>query len=134
VLDMLLPAVPILPWHAVATPLLELSVGQSIADVQAAGERALRRDRKADWHRWRRRARRLSQQDRALAAVPLNVDAAARNKAQAEQLGHAQDFQLLVEHCGRESPFARADRDALRELAAERLRHLRAKLVAVDSS
>jgi hypothetical protein len=43
-------------------------------------------------------------------------------------LGVAQDYQLLIEHCGRESPFARADRDALRELADERLGQLRTKL------
>jgi CHAD domain-containing protein len=132
VLEMLLPALPILPWQTVGTPLLALSVGQSIAEVQDAGERALKRDRKADWHRWRRRARRLTQQDRALATVPMAVDVAA-HKAQAEHLGEAQDYQLLIEHCGRRSPFAKDDRDALCVLAAERLAHLREKLAAAGS-
>jgi CHAD domain-containing protein len=132
-LNVLIPALPMLPWQGVTSPLLELAVGQSTAAVQTAGERALQRGKTSDWHRWRRRARRLTQQDRALATIPFPVDAAA-HKAHAVHLGVAQDFQLLIEHCGRDSPFARADRDALRDLAAERLKHLRTKLVAVDST
>jgi len=129
VLELLLPALPMLPWQAVSLPLLELGVGQSMAAVQTAGERALARGHASDWHRWRRRARRLTQQDRALATIPFPVDAAA-HKAHAVHLGVAQDFQLLIEHCDRASPFARADRDALRALAQERLGHLRANLDA----
>jgi CHAD domain-containing protein len=132
VLDMLLPSVPMLPWQAMAMPLLELSVGHSIAAVQAAGARALQRNKKADWHRWRRRARRLTQQDRALATVPMAVDAAA-HKAHAVHLGHAQDYQLLIEHCGRDSPFAKDDRETLRELAESRLVHLRGNFVDKDA-
>jgi hypothetical protein len=131
-LDVLIPALPMLPWQGVTPPLLELEVGQSTAAVQTAGERALERGKARDWHRWRRRARRLTQQDRALATIPFPVDTAA-HKAHAVHLGVAQDFQLLIEHCGGDSPFVRADRDALRALAKERLEHLRTKLVAVDS-
>jgi len=101
---------------------------KSLDNANSAALRAVERDREQDWHRWRRRERRLSQQCRALKAIPLDRDH-ERHKNFAEKLGEAQDFSLLIAHCGPDSPFSRDDRRALRELAIERLLHLRAKLI-----
>lgn len=97
-------------------------IGEALATVRtdSAGEEA--------WHDWRRRTRRLSQQQRLLAGTALAVDR-GETHAVAERLGAAQDLSLLLAHCGRDSPFSREDRRELALIARERLGHERAALL-----
>ena len=124
ILGSLLGALRALPWENVDAPMIQAALARSRTRAAAAGRRAHERDKADDWHRWRRRARRLSQQQRA-----LGEDAAGnrREKRLAVLLGQAQDRNLVQEHCRRGSPFAVADRAPLRALMERELARLRAR-------
>ncbi len=103
------------------------AMARSARRARKAGRQARKhpRDSKA-WHRFRRRLRRLNQQNSVLAEVApglcLRLPALEH---QAKALGEAQDCQLLLARCARRSPFAPALRPALRQLARQRLQQLR---------
>ncbi|MBX9400839.1 CHAD domain-containing protein [Lysobacter sp. BMK333-48F3] len=109
-----------LPWETLAREQWRESVALSLHRVERARQRA-RRGGDEDWHEWRRRARRLSQQQRALQASGLGEDAPAFDRHRTERLGEAQDLNLLLDHCGKGSPFAKPDRLALRAFARSEL-------------
>ncbi|WP_460759974.1 CHAD domain-containing protein [Lysobacter fragariae] len=120
-----------LPWDAVHAGQLEAATAHSRARLDAARARACRSGRDEDWHAWRRRARRVSQQRRALAAIGLDPGKQPGfDKHVTEQLGLAQDLTLLLDHCGRRSCFARNDRAALRAFAEPELARLRQQIAA----
>ena len=85
-------------------------------------------DRDEDWHRWRRRARRLSQQERILANLGGSEAGKRQEKPRATQLGEAQDFALLHRHCEQDLALPEADRSALGTLAKKRCQRLRQAL------
>ncbi|MGJ7904736.1 hypothetical protein, partial [Lysobacter sp. 1R34A] len=97
-------------------------------------ERERRSGLDEDWHDWRRRARRLSQQQRALKAARLGRDAPKFDKHTIERLGAAQDLNLLLDHCGRRSVFGKADRGALRRYAQGELARSRGEIVNADAT
>jgi CHAD domain-containing protein len=108
------------------------------ADVSSAMKRSRRRADKAAkqvkrhpdddeaWHRYRRRLRRLRQQDSLLVdllpALRLSKKGA---RDLADVLGESQDDALLLRHCGKRSPFTPDQRKQLRAIARERLRRTR---------
>lgn len=55
-----------LPWERVALPHVQTALAYSFDRIVRAQARAKDGNDDEDWHRWRRRARRLSQQHRAL--------------------------------------------------------------------
>ena len=110
------------------------------SDVGAALTRSMRRVEKAHrkanrhpeldeiWHTYRRRLRRLRQQDSLIAAIkPELRPAVADLEQQAERLGESQDDALLLKHCGKRSPFAANQRKILSAIAGARLRHMRSQ-------
>jgi len=122
-------ALPALPWDAQTGSRVRDALDVSLARVDSAGARARATGRDNDWHRWRRRVRRLSQQHRALGdQVPEIAAAKKRCKMLAELLGEAQDYALLGDHCGRRSIFAEADRDALAAIAGAGTQHMRERI------
>ena len=131
-LGVLCAAMAALPWRAVPASRLHASLADSQSRMDQARERALASGGDEDWHRWRRRARRLSQQRRALHSAGLQAELprehAAFDKHTTERLGVAQDLNLLLEHCGRRSPFSKPDRRALRQHAAPDLARLRRRI------
>lgn len=130
VMRMLFAGLKSLPWSAVREVDVLHALAGSERRVASAGRRAIDSDGDdEDWHRWRRRARRLSQQHRALDKSPLAARVAGdAGKKLAVRLGEVQDFSLLADHCGGHSPFAEDDRRLLRELAEHEVDRLRAKL------
>ena len=116
-----------LDWAALRTADISKAAQRSERRAGKAGRRA--RQQFSDdesWHVFRRRLRRLHQQDSLLAALQLPVRAVARAlERQANALGEAQDDALLLAHCGRRSPFTPAQRALLRKTARERLRDAR---------
>jgi hypothetical protein len=72
--------------------------------------------------------RRLSQQHRALGDVIDLGMAKKRIKSLAVDLGEAQDYALLRDHCGRRSIFSELDRRVLRTLADEGSQRLRDRI------
>ena len=130
-------ALPALPWSEISTAEVHARFQLSLARLEEAGSRARATGRDVDWHRWRRRTRRFSQQHRALSdsAAPLRDEAEQRHKVLATLLGEAQDCALLREQCGKHSAFSRADRRVLRGLSEQRTRHLRQKIAqAIEES
>ncbi|MEI2453224.1 CHAD domain-containing protein [Lysobacter firmicutimachus] len=123
-----------LPWEPLAAPHWRAAVADSLRRVERARQRARASGVDEDWHEWRRRARRLSQQQRALQAAGLGEDAPSFDKRQAERLGEAQDLNLLLDHCGKRSPFAKPDRLALRAFARDELARSRSGIDPHGSS
>jgi len=119
-----------LPWAELQPQHWRDAVAASLERTQRAGERARASGDDEDWHEWRRRARRLSQQQRALKSARLGADAPRFDKHQIERLGEAQDLTLLLEHCGKGSPFAKADRGALKAFARAELARARERIEA----
>jgi hypothetical protein len=120
-----------LPWRLLTEDHVHGALADSLDAVVAAAARARKTGSDLDWHRWRRRLRRLKQQRTALGGLPVALDATAdRLEGRAVALGHAQDFALLGEHCGKRSVFDRADRKALRTLARRGLKQARTAILA----
>lgn len=116
-----------LPWRDLGEIVVRDALARAAARIAQAQVQARASGSDDDWHRWRRRARRYSQQRRALtAAGAMSEHAPAFDKHMTERLGRLQDLVLLVEHCGRGAPFAKRDRALLREYARPRLERLRA--------
>jgi CHAD domain-containing protein len=119
-------AIGAMPWTRVDHDTVRQALAFSSEQLAGAATR-VEKDADDDeaWHRWRRRARRLTQQHRLLADTPLAIDR-KDEKDFAERLGVAQDLSLLVAHCGRDSPFTRDDRRELARIAGvEMARHRR---------
>lgn len=131
-LQVLRAALVALPWAAVPASQLRAGLADSQSRLDRARARALTTGRDSHWHRWRRRARRLSQLRRALHASGLDaqvpLDAASLDKPTTQRLGVAQDLSLLLEHCGRGSVFGKPDRRALRHYAEPELARLRRRI------
>jgi len=122
-------ALPALRWDAVGETDVHAALRLALVRMDAAGASAQASGRDEDWHRWRRHARRLSQQHRALGDMAALLPAATDlHKRLAVLLGEAQDFALLREHCGKRSVFARADRPLLRTLTDDGMRRVRVRV------
>lgn len=130
-LAVLLAALPALKWTTISVAAARDALRRSAAAADDAGARARASGDDEDWHGWRRRARRLSQQQRALDDPMAPRASLKQDKRLAVLLGEAQDHAMVGEHCGKKSPFAPADRQALHTLAENRLRHLREDVVAI---
>ncbi|MCF7221781.1 CHAD domain-containing protein [Marilutibacter chinensis] len=125
-----------LPWATVDAETVDAALQASAQAVDKARERVVAGGRDRDWHRWRRRMRRRSQQRTALDACrlvsgdgPPSADPpappVALDKDLAVLLGVAQDLSLLLEHCGRDGGLGKADRTALAAFARTELSTLR---------
>jgi CHAD domain-containing protein len=119
-------ALPSLPWDTLTETRVRDALADGIVQIDVAGARARATGRDQDWHRWRRRVRRLSQQHRAVGSLIADINPARRRvKTLAELLGEGQDYALLLDHCGKRSIFADPDREilaALAELGTQRMR------------
>ena len=112
-------ALPALPWDTLTETRVRDALTDGMARVDVAGARARATGRDEDWHRWRRRVRRLSQQHRAIGSQIVDINAAKKRvKTLAELLGEGQDFALLQDHCGKRSLFPDPDRQILAAIAA----------------
>lgn len=121
-----------MPWPMVTDGVWR----QALANTHDRSVRAEARARDSadaeDWHRWRRRMRRLSQQMRALNNSGVTDETLPSfDKSLAEQLGKAQDLTLLLEHCRDDALLGKDDRHALRDFATAALRRQRRRIVAV---
>ena len=121
-------ALPGLPWEALAMGTIDVALAKTARTVEIASTRVAETNADTDWHAWRRRLRRLSQQHRALSAAGFPRAADTFDKSLAEQLGALQDLQLLRDHCGKRSPFAKPDRKALKTFADAALHTQRQRL------
>lgn len=121
-ISMLLAALDALPWTTLRATDVLAAHAKSTSRGQAAARRACTTGSDEAWHRWRRRARRLTQQHRALdGLVDIAASERERSKALAVLLGEVQDGALLANHCGKRSPFPAELRQPLQRFAREAL-------------
>lgn len=116
-----------LDWTRRGDDAVARAMARSLRRARKAGRRARKQPQDSQaWHRFRRRLRRLHQQNTVLAelAPELRLKAPALEQ-QARALGEAQDCLLLLARCAGRSPFAAALRPALRRLARQRLQQIR---------
>jgi CHAD domain-containing protein len=131
-LAMLQAALQGLPWQTLSSSTLTDALDLTLHGIAEARADACTTGRNRDWHRWRRRMRRMSQQHTACAAVGLEFSEPLFDKSLAEQLGKAQDLDLLLEHCSQGSPFSKPDRAALRAFAKSALARQRKRIASVS--
>jgi hypothetical protein len=116
-----------LDWRAVG----EAEVAHAVKRSQRRADKAAKRikrhpDDDEAWHVYRRRLRRLRQQDGLLAdLLPALRLSKKRARDLTDVLGESQDDALLLRHCHRRSPFPSDQRKQLRAIARERLRRTR---------
>ncbi|MBL8298878.1 MAG: CHAD domain-containing protein [Rhodanobacteraceae bacterium] len=116
-----------LEWQAVGFADVEKAVLRSMRRADKARRRLSRhRDDDHAWHVFRRRLRRLRQQDSILAELQPDLRPPINDlEHKASALGESQDDSLLLRHCGRHSPFSPPQRRILRNIARERLQRTR---------
>ena len=116
-----------LNWQNLDDGVVARAIERSGRRAEKSCRRSFRHpDRDADWHAYRRRLRRLRQQDTLLAEIRPDLRPAIQGlEERATLLGEAQDDALLIRNCGRRSPFPAGQRALLRQLARERLKHAR---------
>ncbi|MEQ1512022.1 MAG: CHAD domain-containing protein [Lysobacteraceae bacterium] len=116
-----------LDWRAVG----EAEVSSAVKRSQRRADKAAKQIKKHPgddeaWHIYRRRLRRLRQQDNLLAELlPALRLSKKRARDLTDILGESQDDALLLRHCDRRSPFPSEQRKQLRAIARERLRRTR---------
>ncbi len=122
-----------LDWQAVD----EADIAHAIKRSQRRADKAAKQikrhpDDDEAWHVYRRRLRRLRQQDSLLAdLLPTLRRSKKRSNDLTDVLTHAlgesQDDALLLRHCDRRSPFSPDQRRQLRAIARERLQRARSR-------
>lgn len=121
-----------LDWRALAPADLRRAHDGSVADLHAALDAALASPDPEAWHRFRRRLRRLRQQESALAeCCPDAIPPTPGLPELADGMGLAQDYALLLAHLDPAGPFAARDRAALKRRLLPRYR--RALLAASEA-
>jgi len=112
-----------LPWHLADPSTALANLAKASRRVDKARERAGRHpDRDLDWHRLRRRIRRVRQmQTLAATAYGIAADSDASSDAIAEALGLAQDDGLILRTCRSRAAFPLSIRRALHAGAVERI-------------
>jgi len=104
-----------LAWGDIDAAALRRAHSASVADLHRALDAALATPDPEAWHRFRRRLRRLRQQESALAeCCPDVIPATPGLPELADGMGLAQDYALLLAHLDVSGPFAARDRLALK--------------------
>ena len=116
-----------LDWDRVGEDRVLEAIKRSERRLEKAGKRVSNsaEDNEA-WHDYRRRLRRLKQQDTLLTGLDMETGLLNREfRTQADALGNAQDDVLLIRRCGKDSPFRAEHRRLLRRTARQRLYNAR---------
>jgi hypothetical protein len=119
--------VALLDWKAVRRRDLAKTMQRGERRLEKARRRARQHpDRDASWHIYRRRLRRLKEQNAILAELQPGLHHLALDLGrQAHILGESQDDVLVLKYCHRSSPFNAPQRRVLRQLARARLKSVR---------
>ena len=89
-------AIPVLPWEQISLPGLADAMHVSMRACDQAAEKALSRGKEEDWHRLRRRRRRLAQQNTALEQGEVLLPSVLiPDRKLSGLLGEAQDLTVL---------------------------------------
>ncbi len=119
-----------LPWTTVDADAITAAINHSLVRARKAQTRALNDGDADDWHRWRRRRRRLAQQHTALQAI--GIESGELNDAEREithLLGESQDLHVLVRYFGGHRAISKRERRALASLLHARHAHKNAEVI-----
>lgn len=112
-----------LAWGDVDAAALRQAHAASVVDLHATLDAALATPDAEAWHRFRRRLRRLRQQESALAeCCPEVIPPTPGLPELADGMGLAQDYALLLAHLDETGPFSARDRLALKRRLLPRYR------------
>lgn len=112
-----------LDWRELGPADLRRTHDASVTDLHLALDAALASPDPEAWHRFRRRLRRLRQQETALAECCPDAIAPTPGLAElADGMGLAQDYALLLAHLDAAGPFSARDRVALKRRLVPRYR------------
>lgn len=118
-----------LAWSGVASGEVEAAFSLGKEKTRKAAKKAHKTGEDEDWHRWRRKARRQSQQQRILAEAGIKSIVEYDDKEIASLLGQQQDCSLLLEFCESDhSPIRWTDRNQLNRFVEKKLGSLRKTL------
>jgi hypothetical protein len=118
-----------LAWGAVSSDDIEAAFSRTRNKTGKAAKLAAKTGGDEDWHRWRRTARRQSQQQRILAEAGISLAVEYADREIALLLGRQQDCSLLLESCQvDQSPIRWTDRNQLNRLVEKKLESLRKAL------
>ncbi|MDR6840568.1 CHAD domain-containing protein [Pseudoxanthomonas sacheonensis] len=120
-----------LAWSSVANREVEAAFSLGKEKTRKAAKKAHKTGEDEDWHRWRRKARRQSQQQRILAEAGIKSTVEYDDRGIASLLGQQQDCSLLLEFCESDrSPIRWTDRNQLNRLVEKKLGSLRKTLAS----
>jgi len=124
-LKVLQAAMPVLPWEQISLTGLSRAMQNSMLECDKAADTALSQGKEKDWHRLRRRRRRLVQQHTALenSGIELPLIPAPDRKI-GTLLGEAQDLTLLREFFQKHHGLSVGDAMQLRRFLKTEFRHL----------
>ena len=116
-LEALVAPIDALPWSTIDAQTINAAIAHSLKRALKAQARALDDGDAEDWHRWRRRRRRLSQQHTALQACGMTSDGLDdAERAITHLLGESQDLHVLVRHFSGHRALGKTERRALSAL------------------
>ncbi len=130
-LQVVFAAMPVLPWQHIDAGVLALSMRHSMQACEEAAEIALSRGKEKDWHRLRRRRRRLIQQHTALENCHIELPwIAAPDRKLGTLLGEAQDISILRDFFKQHPGLSEENQKRLRKLLKHEFGHLSAEAMA----
>lgn len=120
-------AIPVLPWKQISISGLSRAVHHSMYASDEAAETALHRGKTNDWHRLRRRRRRLAQQHTALQHCDILLPSiVVPDHKLGSLLGEAQDISVLREFFKKHSGLSNQNKMLLKEFLKLEFKHLSA--------
>lgn len=132
-------ALPSLAWRSITASVMNAALARSGGRRAEAIYRALSDGKANDWHRLRKRVRRLTQQyavieDLGIDEIVTPSDTVKEQEQKlAKRLGQAQDYVLLLDRCDDHSVFDGADRKVLCAFARRQLKRSRRKATRLVS-
>jgi CHAD domain-containing protein len=130
-LQVLAAAIPVLPWQHINQLALSNAIQCTTQVCEKAADLALSSGKEKDWHRLRRRRRRLIQQHTALEQCEIGLPSFAMpDKKLGSLLGEAQDLAILREFFRKHPDLSEENEILLRKFLKQEFKHLSAEAMA----
>lgn len=130
-LQVLIAAMPVLPWNHINENTLTHAMQKTLQACDQAAETALNSGREKDWHRLRRRRRRMAQQHTAIEQCAIALpQLLIPDRKLGELLGQAQDLSVLQEFFKKHQQLPLEKRRQLRVFLKDEFKYLSAEAMA----
>lgn len=130
-LQVLAAAIPVLPWQHIDDETLFKSMHRTLHVCEKAADAALSSGKEKDWHRLRRRRRRLTQQHTALEQCGIVLPSLpVPDKKFGSLLGEAQDISILRNFFGERTDLSEVNKALLKKFLKQEHKHLSSEAMA----